>query len=144
MDRILPGKFLRGGALVALLMWGMVSARAQPIDTNYTGHYELVAPKAGRTFVLDVKQTKTRAQVSFSAAMADGSGAAPDGSGNGRVEDGALSFAFKDSFDNEGTCELRSGAGGYRLRMTVIKVVDPRPFHFYGNVRLKKTSDKTE
>ena len=35
--------------------------------------------------------------------MADGSGAAPDAEGAGEIEDGVLSFKFKDSFDNEGT-----------------------------------------
>jgi hypothetical protein len=55
-----------------------------------------------------------------------------------------LSFAFKDSFNNEGTCTLASGKDGYHLDMVVSKVVDPSPFHFYGNVLLKKTSIQTQ
>ena len=110
-----------------------------PADTNYSGHYKLVDAKAARTFSLDVRQTDSRADVSFSAAMADGSGAAPEGTGKGRVEDGILSFAFKDNFKNEGTCTLELMKDGYHLSMTVIKVADPAPFHFYGNVVLQKS-----
>jgi len=128
--------------MIVAALFGMLSGHASSTETNYSGHYELADVKAGRTFSIEVRQTGSRADVSFSAAMADGSGAAPDGAGKGRVEDGVLSFAFKDSFDNEGTCTLEPGKGGYLLSMTVIKVVDPRPFHFYGNVVLKKTADK--
>jgi hypothetical protein len=129
-------------AVIVTALFGTLSGYASSTETNYSGHYELADVKASRTFSLEVRQTGSRAEVSFSAAMADGSGAAPDGAGKGRMEDGVLSFAFKDSFNNEGTCTLESGKDGYHLSMTVIKVVDPSPFHFYGNVLLKKTSDK--
>jgi len=128
--------------LIVLSLFGTLPGHAASVETNYNGHYELAGAKADRTFSLEVKQTGSRADVSFSAAMADGSGAAPDGSGKGRVEDGVLSFAFKDSFNNEGTCTLASKADGYHLSMTVTKVVDPDPFHFYGNVLLLKISNK--
>ncbi len=134
---------MRGKVMLAAALSGMLfSHAAASTEPDYNGHYELVDGKAGRTFSLDVKQTKSRAEVSFSAAMEDGSGAAPDGTGKGRIEDGVLSFTFKDSFNNEGTCTLESRNDGYHLSMTVIKVVDPGPFHFYGNVLLKKTSAK--
>ena len=64
--------------------------------------------------------------------------------GKGRVEDGVLSFKFKDSYNNEGTCTLESMPDGYHLSMTVTKVVDPLPFHFYGNVLLKKTASEPQ
>ena len=138
--RILP-RGLQMAVVVAAL-FGTLFGRASSTETNYSGHYELADVKAGRTFSLEVTQTGSRAKISFSAAMADGSGVAPDGTGKGRVEDGVLSFAFKDSFNNEGTCTLESRNDGYHLSMTVIKVVDPSPFHFYGNVLLKKIPDK--
>jgi hypothetical protein len=119
-------------------------ARASAPDPNYNGHYELADAKAGRSFSLDVKQTKHRAEVTFSAAMADGSGASPEGAGKGRVEDGVLSFKFKDSFNNEGTCTLQPAKKGYQLSITVTKVVEPKPFHFYGNVLLKKVDVVTK
>jgi hypothetical protein len=128
--------------VVLAALFGTLFGHASSAETNYSGHYELTAAKADRTFSLEVAQTGSRAKISFSAAMAHGSGAAPDGTGKGRVEDGILSFKFKDSFNNEGTCTLESGKKGYQLSMTVTKVVDPRPFHFYGNVLLKKTSNQ--
>jgi len=131
-------------AVVVAALSGTLFGHASPTETNYTGHYELANVKADRTFSLEVKQTGSRADISFSTAMADGSGAAPDGTGKGEVEDGVLSFAFKDSFNNEGTCTLESKNDGYHLSMTVIKVVDPSPFHFYGNILLKKTANKPQ
>lgn len=130
---------------LAAIVTSFLSSLATPsaaADMNYNGHYEIADPKAVRTFSLEVKQTGSRAAVTFSAAMADGSGAAPDAEGKGHVENGVLSFDFKDSFDNKGTCSLESKKDGYHLSMTVLKVVDPSPFHFYGNVLLKKTSNK--
>ncbi len=135
MHRYVPARCLQITLFVFLAaLFGALSNPVAATETNYNGHYELVDAKANRTFSLDVKQTGSRAEVSFSAAMADGSGAAPDGSGKGHVEDGILSFKFKDSFNNEGTCTLesRKGKGGFLLNMTVLKVVDPGPFHFYG------------
>ena len=140
-----PRQSLRLAIFIAVL-FGALSSPATAAVANYSGHYELADAKAktNRTFSLEVKQTGDRAEVSFSAAMADGSGAAPDGTGKGHVEDGVLSFKFKDSFNNEGTCTLESKPDGFHLSMTVIKVVDPGPFHFYGTIPLKKTSEKPQ
>jgi len=129
-------------AILITVLVGALSGQALATETNYNGHYELIDAKKSRTFSLEVKQTGTRADVSFSAAMADGSGAAPDGTGKGHVEDGVLTFTFTDSFSNEGTCTLESKPGGFHLSMTMTRVVDPGPLHFYGNLALKKTSDK--
>ena len=130
--------------LMVAMIFASLPGHAESTETNYNGHYEMVDAKSGRTFSLEVKQKNSRAEVSFAAAMADGSGAAPDGSGKGRVEDGVLSFNFKDSFNNEGTCTLESSNGVYHLSMTVLKVVDPSPFHFYGSVLLKKISGQPQ
>ena len=129
-------------AVVVAALFGTLLGHASATEPNYTGHYELNDAKAGRTFSLEIAQTDSRAKISFSAAMSDGSDAAPDGTGQGRVEDGILSFKFKDSFNNEGTCTLESQKDGYHLSMTVTKVTDPRPFHFYGTMLLKRTSNK--
>jgi hypothetical protein len=127
-------------ALVIAALLGTFFTHASATEPSYAGHYELARAKTGRVFSLDIKQKGSRADVSFSAAMADGSGAAPEGSGKGEVEDGILSFDFKDSFENEGTCTLEVKKDGYHLSMTVIKVVETGPLHFYGNVLLKKVS----
>ena len=120
------------------------SAEAKPAP-NYAGSYELAGKRTDRVFSLDVKLTGRRAQVSFSAAMADGSGAAPDAAGTGKVADDILTFKFKDSFDNEGTCKLQylPNSDLYQLDMVVTKVVESSPLHFYGTLQLKKVPDRT-
>ena len=130
-------------AVIAVALFAALPGRAASPEADYSGHYEMVNAKAGRVFSLDVKQNHERVDVSFSAAMEDGSGAAPDATGQGRIENGVLSFDFKDSFNNEGSCTLALGTGGYHLCMMVAKIVDPSPLHFYGNVLLKKTSTKS-
>jgi hypothetical protein len=132
--------------LAVALFFAVAPGRAAAADTNFAGHSELSKAKAnaGRAFTLDVKQTDPHhAEITFSAAMDDGSGSAPDGWGKGKIEDGVLSFKFTDSFNNEGTCTLATGKHGYEFNMVVIKVVDPSPFHFYGNMLLKKTASPT-
>jgi hypothetical protein len=120
---------------------GMTVARADTM--NYNGHYELAEAKADHSFSLDVTQTGSHAELSFSAAMNDGSGAAPDGGGSGEVDAaGAIKFAFKDSFDNTGGGTLVLGPDGYHLKLDPTTVADSRPLRFYGDVLLKKTADK--
>lgn len=127
-------------AVIVAAIFGTLPCHATSPNANYSGHYELTDVKAARTFSLDVKLNGSRAEVSFSAEMADGSGAAPDGSGKGKVEDGVLTFTVKDSFNNECACTLTSKSDGYHLSMTVTKAVEPGPLHFYGNMLLQKTS----
>jgi hypothetical protein len=133
---------LARGLFAASFVATTLTAQASP-PPNYNGSYELAGKRTDRQFVLEVHQTGSRVKIDFSASMADGSGAAPDADGSGEIEDGVLSFKFKDSFDNEGTCKLQPSHGGYQLDMVVTKVVDASPLHFYGTLLLKKTSDKT-
>ena len=128
-------------AIAAVMIFSMSLGHAGVTAPNFAGHYELANSKAGRAFSLEVKMTDPRhAEISFSAAMDDGSGPAPDGDGKGRIEEGVLSCKFTDSFSNEGTCTLTPAKHGYEFNMVVVKVVDPRPFHFYGSVLLKKST----
>ena len=73
--------------------------------------------------------------------MSDGTGSAPDATGKGEVDDGILSFKFKDSYNNEGTGTLELKKKGYYLTLTVTKVVDSAPFHFYGSMLLKPAKE---
>jgi hypothetical protein len=132
---------LRATLLVAALFSATLGV-ASASTADFGGTYALADAKADRAFLLEVKQDRSRADVSFSAAMEDGSGSAPEAEGKGRIDHGVLSFRFKDSFQNEGTCTLETAKsrGRYALSITVLKVVDPTPFHFYGTVLLKKTS----
>jgi hypothetical protein len=120
---------------------GLTGARADAV--NYTGHYELADAKAGYSFSLDVTQTGPGFELTFLAGMADGSGAAPDGGGQGKIDaDGALKFTFKDSFDNEGSGTLVWDKDGYHLSLDPTTVTDSRALRLYGDAVLKKTADK--
>jgi hypothetical protein len=137
--------FYAGLVLLLTGLFAAVPASAAPAPKpDFNGSYELVGNRTDRAFRLEVRVDGKRAKVSFSAFMADGSGAAPDAEGTGKLEDGALSFKFKDSFDNEGTCKLQllPASEVYQLEMVVTKVVEPSPLHFYGTLQLKKTSDR--
>jgi hypothetical protein len=144
---VLAGRVLRRIAILAAVIAALFATPLVHADSkviNYNGHYELAAAKSDRSFSLDVKQ-KARdddATISFSAAMADGTGAAPDATGKGEVEDGILTFKFKDSYNNEGTGIFNFKNKAYHLTLTVTKVVDPAPFHFYGSMLLKQTKEK--
>jgi len=131
-------------AFLICLLAAMPACAASPAKPDYNGSYELGGKRTDRVFSLQVQITGHRAKVTFSASMADGSGAAPDAAGNGKIDDGVLTFKFKDSFDNEGTCKLRPlpGSSLYELDMTVTKVVESSPLHFYGSLQLKKTSPR--
>jgi len=135
-----PSTTFRWAALAVALL-GLCSGRASASEKNFNGHYELAAAKSDRSFSFDVKQKDRddRATISFSAAMSDGSGSAPDATGKGDVDDGVLSFKFKDSYNNEGTGMLQFKNKAYHLILTITKVVDPAPFHFYGSMLLKQT-----
>jgi hypothetical protein len=127
----------------SLLLLGTAGSVAAPVD--YTGHYELADAKADSVFAIDITQTGTTAEVSFSAAMVDGSGAAPDGEGHGAINAaGVLTFTFKDSFDDAGTGTLAAGPHGYILKLDPTTVAEPRTLRFYGTVLLNKTADKPQ
>ena len=112
---------------------------------NFTGHYELADPKADQSFSMDLEQKGTKAEFSFSAAMADGSGAAPDGDGKGEINPaGVLVFTFSDSFGNEGKGTLQAAKDGYALKMDPTKVLEPRCLRYYGDLLLRKTAKKSE
>ena len=127
-------------AVIAVALFGTLS-HASATETNYSGHYDLAQVNPDRVFSLQVQQTGSKAKISFFAAMVHGSESAPYAVGDGRVEDGLLSFDFKDSFNNKGTCTLESKKDGFHLTMTVTQMVEPHPTHFYGNLLLKKTSN---
>jgi hypothetical protein len=142
--------------MARFLLFGLVMLTAGFLGTTSTfaqtapkpdfgGNYELAGHRTDRAFFLGVKLDGRRAKVSFSAVMADGTGAAPDAEGTGKLEDGVLKFKFKDSFDNEGTCKLQylPDSELYQLDMLVTKVVESSPLHFYGTLQLKKVAEKT-
>jgi len=141
--RFMQSRFI--GVLIFVIFSGGlgIPAALGAETTHYTGHYETPASKTDWSFSLDITQTGSKATVSFSASMADGSGAAPDGDGEGKVDKaGALRFTFTDSFGNQGTGILVAGKDGYHLEMNVSKTVEPRALLFYQDILLVKKADK--
>lgn len=141
--RFMQSRFI--GVLIFVIFSGGLGILAAlgAETTHYTGHYETPTSKTDWSFSLDVTQKGSKATVSFSAGMADGSGAAPDGDGNGKVDaKGALRFTFSDSFGNEGTGVLVAGKDGYHLTMNVTKAVEPRALQFYQDLLLVKKAAK--
>lgn len=131
---------VRALAVILAATTGIAHAAPPPA---FDGNYELAGHRTDRTFSLAITHEghDTRhVKVSFSAAMADGSGAAPDADGSGKIRDGVLSFKFKDSFANEGTATLspKPHTDIYQLDMVVTKVAEASPLHFYGTLLLRK------
>lgn len=134
--KLLPLLFLVATACSAL-------AADAPSD-SFTGHYEL-AKKSKSAFSLDVLQDGKTAKISFSAGNENGSGAAPDGDGEGKANDkGELEIHWTDSFENDGTAVLKHSGKLVVFAMKPGKVSDPRALALYGNVTLKRTSAKPE
>ena len=137
--QVLPRSLRR--VIVVIFLMGMLINRASATEINYSGHYDLAKAKSGRIFSLEVQQIGHKAKIYFFAAMQNCTDVSPYGVGTGRLEDGHLSFAFKDNFNNEGTCTLEASNDGYHLNMTLTSLVDARSVHYYGNLLLKKSAD---
>ena len=120
-----------------------IQAADQPAS-DYTGHYELVKTTKS-AFSFDVLQKGKSATTSFSAGRVDGGGAAPDGDGQGQLNDkGELKFTWTDTFDNAGTAIFRQEGKVYHLTLKPTKVADPRAVALYGDIVLKRTSTKPQ
>lgn len=135
--------------LALLVTVGMIApALAQPRgrrDGSLAGYFTYECPDSdGRDGVLLDAEIGTGAggKLAFgmTAGHPDGHGAAPDGSGEGKVgSDGVLHFSFEDSFFNRGTGTFqRVGPGRYRLEITITQVKDSRCLAYYGAHVLKR------
>jgi hypothetical protein len=129
---------------LALLALAVAVHAADPAADSFTGHFEMTK-QTKSAFALDVLQKGKTATTSFSAGNADGSGAAPDGDGEGVLNaKGELEFKWTDTFDNAGTATLRREGKSFHLSMKVSKTADPRCLRFYGDMTLKRTSTKPQ
>lgn len=130
--------------ILAVLAITAAAHAADPTADSLTGHYEL-AKKSNSPLSFDVQQKGKSATTSFSAGHADGSGAAPDGDGEGTLNaKGELEFKWTDTFDNAGTGTLRHDGKLYHLSLKPTKVAEPRAVVFYGEITLKRTSTKPQ
>ena len=117
-------------------------AAAEKVAPDFTGHYER-AGDAKTVFILIIRHTGATAEMEFSAGRADGTGAAPDGTGKGTLNDkNELEFTFDDSFGNKGTALFKKTAGTYQLTIKADTVADPRAVKLYGTFALKRTADR--
>ena len=129
--------------VLAFLLLACVGWAADQPAQDFTGHYEL-AKKGDSVFSLDVQQKGKTATIAFSASNMNGSGAAPDGDGEGTLNaKGELAFKWTDSFFNSGTAVLRRDGKRFLLSMEPIKVEDSRSMVHYGDLVLKRTSTKS-
>ena len=114
----------------------------EKVAPDFTGHYERTGD-AKSIFILIVRHTGASAEMEFSAGRADGTGAAPDGSGKGNLnEKGELEFTFDDSFGNKGTAILKKVGAGFQITVKAETVADPRAAKLYGVIALKRTADR--
>ena len=114
----------------------------EKVAPDFTGHYERTGD-AKRIFILIVRHTGASAEMEFSAGRADGTGAAPDGSGKGNLNDkGELEFTFDDSFGNKGTAVFKKAGAAFQFIIKPETVADPRAVKLYGTMTLKRTADR--
>ena len=117
-------------------------AAAEKVAPDFTGHYEH-SGDAKTVFILIIRHTGATAEMEFSAGRADGTGAAPDGSGKGALNDkNELEFTFADSFGNQGTAVFKKAGAAFQLVMKTETVADARAAKFYGTLTLKRTADR--
>ena len=114
----------------------------EKVAPDFTGRYERTGdPKS--VLILHVRHTGDSAEMEFSAGRADGSGAAPDGTGKGRLNDkGELEFTFDDSLGNKGTAVFKKAGAAYQLTIKAETVADARAAKLYGVIALKRTVDR--
>jgi hypothetical protein len=111
---------------------------------NWVGQYTEKKFLGGRAvFQLTIEQSGSAMQVSFDAAWVDGHGAAPEAEGPAKVAGNALTFTFKDTFENSGTGTITRSGDGILVSINPTHVVEPRCLAFYGkNIRLKRAAKK--
>src|SRR6266487_2457721 len=78
------------------------------------------------------------------AGKNDGSGAAPEAQGTGKVSGkGVLEFKFEDSFNNAGTGTITRSGDGVTVSLKTTRVTEPRCLEFYRqNMHLKRVGKK--
>lgn len=89
---------------------------------------------------MSLEQTGNTVSVFFSAVRNDGSGAAPEADGSGKVTSkGIIEFKWEDSFKNAGTGTIMRSGEDVTVLLKTQRVADSRCLQFYGqNIRLKR------
>ena len=95
-------------------------------------------------FQMSLEQSGGIVSVWFSAGKNDGSGAAPEAQGTGKVSGkGVLEFKFEDSFNNAGTGTITRSGDGVTVSLKTTRVAEPRCLDFYQQtMHLKRVGKK--
>jgi hypothetical protein len=125
--------------IVAAITLVLVITRANA--QNFAGEYaDKNFLKGQGVFQMSLEQTGNTVSVFFSAVRNDGSGAAPEADGSGKVTSkGVVEFKWEDSFKNAGTGTIMRSGEDVTVLLKTQRVADSRCLQFYGqNIRLKR------
>src|SRR5581483_4677663 len=104
---------------------------------NFSGEWADKHYQGNAVFQLSLEQSGSDISVVFSANRTDGSGAAPEADGKGKIAGGAVQFTWSDSFGNAGTGTIKKSGRDVIISIKAMKVADSRCLMFYGdNIRL--------
>jgi hypothetical protein len=131
-----PIFLLRAFASVLALLAATTSAAA---PENFAGEWADKNYHGNSVFQLSVEQNGTDVSIVFSANHTDGSGAAPEADGKGKLTGkGRVEFIWSDSFSNAGKGTIRKAGADVIVSIKTTRVADSRCLMFYGdNIRLK-------
>jgi hypothetical protein len=123
---------------IAVLVLSCLTINAA--DSGWVGQYADKKFLGGRAvFQLSIEQSGNVMQVSFDAGWADGHGAAPEAEGPAKISGNALTFTFKDTFENSGSGTITRNGDDIIVSINATHVADPRCLQFYGkSIRLKR------
>lgn len=122
----------------------LIPAAAFSVGTeNFAGEYADKNYHGKSVFQLSLEQSGSDVSVFFSAVHSDGSGAAPEADGKGKVTGDAVQFTWTDSLNNSGTGTIKKSGKDVIISIKAKKVADSRCLEFYGdNIRLKPAGKK--
>lgn len=125
-----------GFAPFTILAAGPASFAGEYADKSYL--------KGKGVFQMSLEQAGNNVSVFFSAAHSDGSGAAPEADGKGKITNqGTIQFTWSDSFNNSGTGTIKKSGNDVIVSIKTTKVADSHCLQFYGdNIRLKPAGKK--
>ena len=128
-------------SIVLLVAIGLVAAEAPTFAGEYADRKFL---NGQAVFQMSLEQSGGVVSVWFSAGKNDGSGAAPEAQGTGKVSGkGVLEFKFEDSFNNAGTGTITRNGDGVTVSLKTTRVAEPRCLEFYRqNMHLKRVGKK--
>jgi hypothetical protein len=124
-------------SVVLLLALASIAADTPTFAGEYADK-KLLNGKA--VFQMSIEGSGNNTRVCFSAVNNDGSGAAPEAEGTGKVTGkGTLEFKFEDNFKNSGTGTIQRSGEDIIVSLKTTRVADARCLQFYGqNMRLKR------